>query len=243
MMSILDRLIANPLGALAVLTLAALLEAYGDSFFQVGFYRSSGMGRVLALVAGALVLAAGVLTNHDGMPLAVRPEVLVIERVLARDEGCIEKQCAVVTTAGRLHQRTERFRAQGVAPAEVVEHGDACRVCTDCDRVADGFVQNGEGHTVGIALTIFGIESVGEYNAGFTGRANRLDDHRVGRRIGFQTCQRFDHCPTLYFVVVEVDDGGFGGNVRVGKEYEEGLTMVTYTQPSLFGMGKGTGGG
>ena len=58
MMSILDRLIANPLGALAVLTLAALLEAYGDSFFQVGFYRSSGMGRVLALVAGALVLAA-----------------------------------------------------------------------------------------------------------------------------------------------------------------------------------------
>jgi len=56
-MSILDRLVQNPLGALAVLTLAAFLEAWGDSFFQVGFYRSSGPGRVMALVAGAVVLS------------------------------------------------------------------------------------------------------------------------------------------------------------------------------------------
>jgi small multidrug resistance family-3 protein len=57
-MNTLDRLVQNPLGALAVLTLAAFLEAWGDSFFQVGFYRSSGFGRVLALLAGAAVLAA-----------------------------------------------------------------------------------------------------------------------------------------------------------------------------------------
>ncbi|MGA2087134.1 MAG: hypothetical protein ABSG60_16620 [Terracidiphilus sp.] len=57
-MNIFDRLVANPLGAFGVLTLAAFLEAYGDSFFQVGFYRSSGLGRVLAFVAGAAVLAA-----------------------------------------------------------------------------------------------------------------------------------------------------------------------------------------
>jgi small multidrug resistance family-3 protein len=57
-MNLLDRLVANPLGALAVLTLAAFLEAWGDSFFQVGFYRSSGLGRVLALLAGAAVLAS-----------------------------------------------------------------------------------------------------------------------------------------------------------------------------------------
>ena len=57
-MDILNRLVANPLGALAVLTLAAFLEAWGDSFFQVGFYRSSGVGRVLAVLAGAAVLAA-----------------------------------------------------------------------------------------------------------------------------------------------------------------------------------------
>jgi small multidrug resistance family-3 protein len=57
-MDLLNKLVANPLGALAVLTLAAFLEAWGDSFFQVGFYRSSGMGRVLAVLAGAAVLAA-----------------------------------------------------------------------------------------------------------------------------------------------------------------------------------------
>jgi small multidrug resistance family-3 protein len=57
-MNILDRLVQNPFGALSVLTLAAFLEAWGDSFFQVGFYRSTGFGRALALLAGAAVLAA-----------------------------------------------------------------------------------------------------------------------------------------------------------------------------------------
>ena len=57
-MSFLDRLVANPVGALGVLTLAAFLEVYGDSFFQASFYRASGTGRALAFVAGMLVLAA-----------------------------------------------------------------------------------------------------------------------------------------------------------------------------------------
>jgi small multidrug resistance family-3 protein len=57
-MNTLDRLVSNPLGALSVLTLAAFLEAWGDSFFQVSFYRSSGLGRLLAFLAGAAVLAA-----------------------------------------------------------------------------------------------------------------------------------------------------------------------------------------
>ena len=57
-MNVLDRLVSYPLGAFAALSVAALLEVYGDSFFQVAFYRSSGFGRVLALVAGVAVLAA-----------------------------------------------------------------------------------------------------------------------------------------------------------------------------------------
>jgi small multidrug resistance family-3 protein len=54
---VLDRLVANPLGAMGVLSIAAFLEAWGDSWFQTGFYRSSGGGRVFALVAGTVVLA------------------------------------------------------------------------------------------------------------------------------------------------------------------------------------------
>jgi small multidrug resistance family-3 protein len=56
-MNLVDRLVSYPLGALAALTVAAFLEVYGDSFFQVGFYRSSGVGRALALAAGVAVLA------------------------------------------------------------------------------------------------------------------------------------------------------------------------------------------
>ena len=63
-MSFLDRLVANPLGALTVLALAALLEAWGDSFFQSGFYRASGVVRILAFLAGAVVLAGyGAMVN------------------------------------------------------------------------------------------------------------------------------------------------------------------------------------
>ena len=57
-MNVVARIVSNPLGALGVLTLAAFLEAFGDSFFQISFYRSSGLGRVLAFAAGAAVLAA-----------------------------------------------------------------------------------------------------------------------------------------------------------------------------------------
>lgn len=56
-MNLLDRLVSNPLGAFSVLALAAFLEAWGDSFFQSGFYRVSGSGRVFSLLAGTIVLA------------------------------------------------------------------------------------------------------------------------------------------------------------------------------------------
>lgn len=52
------RLVSHPAGALAFLALAAFLEVFGDSLFQTGFYHSTGAGRVLALLAGAAVLAA-----------------------------------------------------------------------------------------------------------------------------------------------------------------------------------------
>jgi hypothetical protein len=53
----LDRLVSNPIGALSMLLMAASLEAWGDSFFQASFYRASGLGRLLAFLAGAVVLA------------------------------------------------------------------------------------------------------------------------------------------------------------------------------------------
>lgn len=60
----LDGLVANRAGALLVLALAAFFEAYGDSFFQVGFYRVPNYGRLAAIVLGVVVLGCyGALVN------------------------------------------------------------------------------------------------------------------------------------------------------------------------------------
>ncbi|MFP5237570.1 MAG: hypothetical protein ACLGSD_16860 [Acidobacteriota bacterium] len=59
-----DRLVANPLGTVAVLSLAALFETWGDSFFQSAFYRSTGAARIAPILTGILVLAIyGSLVN------------------------------------------------------------------------------------------------------------------------------------------------------------------------------------
>jgi hypothetical protein len=60
----LDLIVGNPVGAFVVLAFAAYLEAYGDSCFQQGLYRSSGGARVIPFVGGALVLSLyGLVVN------------------------------------------------------------------------------------------------------------------------------------------------------------------------------------
>src|SRR3974377_747536 len=60
----LPQLIAPRAGTLAVLLLAATLEAYGDSCFQQGLYRASGIARYVAFALGALTLAGyGLVVN------------------------------------------------------------------------------------------------------------------------------------------------------------------------------------
>jgi len=58
MKTALDQLAAHPAGAFALLLMAAALEVFGDSFFQSGMYRSSGLARGLWLVLGIAILAA-----------------------------------------------------------------------------------------------------------------------------------------------------------------------------------------
>jgi len=64
MRQLLDQIVAHRSGALLVLLLAAFFEAYGDSNFQTALYRSSGIGRVMAVVVGAVSLMAyGLVVN------------------------------------------------------------------------------------------------------------------------------------------------------------------------------------
>lgn len=90
MTEILSRFVSNPAGAFLVLALAAILEVVGDSFFQSAFYRASGAGRVLAILAGALVLASyGAVVNiprwHFGKLLGIYVVlVFVTAQIVAR---------------------------------------------------------------------------------------------------------------------------------------------------------------
>jgi len=64
MKNLLDHLVAHRSGAFVILLLAASLEAYGDSSFQTALYRSSGMNRAIAFLAGAASLVAyGLVVN------------------------------------------------------------------------------------------------------------------------------------------------------------------------------------
>jgi hypothetical protein len=64
MKDLLNGLVATRGGTFAALLLAAFLEAYGDSCFQQGLYRASGVARYAAFALGAVVLASyGLVVN------------------------------------------------------------------------------------------------------------------------------------------------------------------------------------
>lgn len=54
----LNQFVASPMGAFVVLTVAALLEVLGDSFFQSGLYRTSGSHRGMWFALGVAVLGS-----------------------------------------------------------------------------------------------------------------------------------------------------------------------------------------
>src|SRR5208337_2391859 len=60
----LSQIAATRVGTFAVLLLAAFLEAFGDSCFQSGLYRSTGVARYVSFAGGAIALALyGLVVN------------------------------------------------------------------------------------------------------------------------------------------------------------------------------------
>ena len=54
------------------------------------------------------------------MPLSIRAEVFIVERILAGNERCLEQARAVMAAARRFHQRTKRDELVAVFMREVV---------------------------------------------------------------------------------------------------------------------------
>ena len=62
-----DQLVASRGGVCLLLFAAALLEVWGDSFFQSAVHRSSGLSRWTSVAAGAAILAFyGLIVNLPG---------------------------------------------------------------------------------------------------------------------------------------------------------------------------------
>jgi hypothetical protein len=63
-MNAVSQLVQSPLGALAFLAVAAILEAFGDACFQAAMYHSVGWASAAAAISGAVVLVGyGMMVN------------------------------------------------------------------------------------------------------------------------------------------------------------------------------------
>ena len=66
-MRLLDQMIALPGGVYLLLFVAALLEVWGDSYFQTAVHRSSGASRFISVIGGAVILSLyGLVVNLPG---------------------------------------------------------------------------------------------------------------------------------------------------------------------------------
>jgi hypothetical protein len=62
--SVLNHVVSSPVGAFLVLVVAASLEVLGDSFFQSGLYRATGVQRAMWFGFGVAVLGCyGLFVN------------------------------------------------------------------------------------------------------------------------------------------------------------------------------------
>jgi small multidrug resistance family-3 protein len=63
-MNAISQFVQSPLGALAFLAAAAVLEAFGDACFQTAMYHSVGWASAAAAASGAVVLVGyGMMVN------------------------------------------------------------------------------------------------------------------------------------------------------------------------------------
>lgn len=64
MKNILSQIVSSPIGAFAVLSIAAFLEVSGDACFQTGLYRAPATTRALWFLAATLILGVyGLFVN------------------------------------------------------------------------------------------------------------------------------------------------------------------------------------
>ena len=106
------------------------------------------------------------MSSVGGMTMCWPPSVeFVVEAVLAADERHAVGQGHVAARLGRAHQRAEHLGPVGVAPAEVVEQGDARRIGADGDDVAHRLVDGRGGHAVRVEVAVVRVDAAADGQA------------------------------------------------------------------------------
>jgi len=130
MRSALNQLVYDPRGVFVVLSLAAVLEALGDSCFQSGLHRTSGVARVISLAAGVVVLSLyGALVNVPSWQFGRLPGVYIVffflvAQILGRRE--VPRTAHPADCPGRLPRcsgRHDHFPVEDVADRILVISG------------------------------------------------------------------------------------------------------------------------
>ena len=93
--------------------------------------------------------------------------------------GRAERQRSVATAEGGPHQAPQHVLPIGVAPAEVVENGDALGIGADGHAVAHRFVDGRGGHPVRIEIAVPRVHAAGDHQPAPRFKIG-ADDGRVG---------------------------------------------------------------
>ncbi len=152
--------------------------------------------------------------NADGSTV-VRRE-LVVEGILAGDEGRPVGECCIPAALRRAHELSHALLVVAAGPAEVVEHRDPLRIGADADQIPNALVESRDRHAPGIVLQSGG-EAIGHRQAA-GGTRHGEENRRVGGAVPVGADLGADHAPALHLVVVLFDDAALGGDVGVRKQ-------------------------
>ena len=153
-----------------------------------------------------------------------RAGVRVVERVLAGHERRAEGLGGRAAAGDGGDERAEGLRVTGVAPREVVEEGDAVGIGADGDDVADRLVDGNGGHRLRVVEPVPRVDADADGDAVILLRVG--EDDTVGMALVAPAGQRSHERRPADLVVVAMDDGRLGGDVRVGEQGEQSRRRI-----------------
>ena len=173
--------------------------------------------------------------RRHGVAPAVAAGVLVVQRVLAGHERRAEGLGGRAAAGDGGDERAERRRVTGVAPREVVEQGDAVGVGADGDDVADRLVDGDGSHRLRVVQPVPRVDADADGDPVILLRVG--EDDTVGVTCVVRTGEWAHEGRAADLVVVAVDDGRLGGDVRVGEQGEQSRRRIV--DGSAGGGGRG----